>query len=77
MASQQQRYLNTSGHPLDFDNGLVVGAGEWVELDDKGDLFRHYVDTGQLTAEQEPTKGAKQAAAQAKRSVQAAEGEGR
>lgn len=42
-------YANTSGHPLDVDDGRVIADGEFVEgLDTKGPMAKAAIEAGHL-----------------------------
>lgn len=50
-------YTNMMGHPIDIDDGTVLGAGETVEIDTRGPLAKAHIEAGHLLKPQ--TKEAK------------------
>lgn len=53
-----KRLKNTSPQPVPLEDGRMVGPGEWAEVDKVSGITKDAVEAGQLTHEQEPTKGA-------------------
>ena len=51
-------YKNTSGHPVDLDDGTVIGSGESVTVDKQrlSARERSLVDSGQLVKGSAPAK---------------------
>lgn len=44
------RYKNTTTHPVDLDDGTVIGAGEFADdPDTRGPLAKALIESGQLT----------------------------
>lgn len=43
-------YMNTSGHPIDTDDGRVIAAGEVAEFDTRGPLVKAAIEAGQFVA---------------------------
>lgn len=42
-------YKNTSGHPIDTDDGRVIAAGEFAkDVDTRGPLAKAAIEAGQL-----------------------------
>jgi len=54
-----ETYKNTTGHPIDLDDGTVIAAGEIIENPDtRGPLAKNLIESGQLVRSSSVPTGA-------------------